>query len=99
MCGKAGLRIAGFYLQSLAASDIALSKDEKNLGVVLIDMGAGSTTVTIFEQGTLAGIKSFPIGGDYITSDIAYALRTSTGGGKASAKQVRVWHDRTSISF
>lgn len=75
---KAGLKISGFYLQSLAASDIALSKDEKNLGVVLIDMGAGSTTVTIFEQGTLAGIRSIPIGGDYITSDIAYALRTST---------------------
>ncbi|RKD24107.1 cell division protein FtsA [Ammoniphilus oxalaticus] len=75
---RAGLKIAGFYLQSLAASDIALSKDEKNLGVVLIDMGAGSTTVSIFEQGTLAGIRSIPIGGDYITSDIAYALRTST---------------------
>lgn len=75
---KAGLKIAGFYLQSLAASDIALSKDEKNLGVVLIDMGAGSTTVSIFEQGTLAAIRSIPIGGDYITSDIAYALRTTT---------------------
>lgn len=75
---KAGLHIAGFYLQSLAASDIALSKDEKNLGVVLVDMGAGSTTVAIFEQGTLAGIHSIPVGGDYITGDIAYALRTST---------------------
>lgn len=75
---KAGLKIAGFYLQSLAASDVALSKDEKNLGVVLVDMGAGSTTIAIFEQGTLAGVGTVPIGGDYITSDIAYALRTST---------------------
>ncbi len=75
---KAGLNIAGFYLQSLAASDVALSKDEKNLGVVLVDMGAGSTTIAIFEQGTLAGVSTIPIGGDYITSDIAYALRTST---------------------
>lgn len=75
---KAGLRIAGFYLQTLAASEIALSKDEKNLGVVLVEMGAGSTTVSIFEQGTLAGISTIPIGGEYITSDIAYALRTTT---------------------
>lgn len=75
---RAGLKIGGFYLQSLAASDIALSKDEKNLGVVLIEMGAGSTSVAIFDQGTLAGIHTVPIGGDYITSDIAYALRTTT---------------------
>jgi cell division protein FtsA len=75
---RAGLKIAGFYLQSLAASDIALSRDEKNLGVVLVEMGAGSTTVAIFDQGTLAGIHTVPIGGDYITSDIAYALRTTT---------------------
>ncbi|MBP1930666.1 cell division protein FtsA [Ammoniphilus resinae] len=91
---KAGLRIAGFYLQSLAASDIALSKDEKNLGVVLVDMGAGSTSITIFEQGTLAAISTIPIGGDYITSDIAYALRTTT----EEAKRLQVKHGCALIS-
>lgn len=85
---KAGLKISGFYLQSLAASDIALSKDEKNLGVVLVDMGAGSTTVTVFEQGTLAGISTIPVGGDYITSDIAYALRTTT----EEARRLQIKH-------
>ena len=43
-----------------------------------MDMGAGSTTIAVFEQGTLAGISTIPIGGDYITNDIAYALRTTT---------------------
>ncbi|MBU9712428.1 cell division protein FtsA [Evansella tamaricis] len=76
--GKAGLNIADIALQPLAAGTIALSKDEKSLGVVLIDMGGGSTTVSVFENGTLQGTKQIPIGGDHITNDISVGFRTST---------------------
>ncbi|BAU27497.1 cell division protein FtsA [Aneurinibacillus soli] len=82
---RAGLSIVGMYLMPLASSEIALTKDEKNLGVVLVDIGAGSTTVSVFELGTLSAFSVLPIGGEYITNDIAIGLRTTT----EEAKQIQ----------
>ncbi|MBO8171137.1 MAG: cell division protein FtsA [Bacillaceae bacterium] len=76
---RAGLTIMGLYLQPLASSQIALSDDEKNMGVVLVDIGKGITTVSLFEQGILAATSVLPVGGEYITNDIAIGLRTETG--------------------
>jgi len=73
---KAELQIAGFILMPLAASQIALSKDEKNLGVVLVDIGQGTTTISVFEHGNLIKTTVVPIGGEYITNDISIGLRT-----------------------
>ncbi|MET3288154.1 UNVERIFIED_CONTAM: cell division protein FtsA [Brevibacillus sp. OAP136] len=75
---KASLRVAGIFLQPLAASSVALSKDDKNMGVALVDIGAGSTTIGIFEQGQLVETTVIGIGGDHITNDIALGLRTNT---------------------
>jgi len=73
---RAELKIAGFILMPLATSEIALSKDEMNLGVVLVDMGEGVTTISVYEHGGLAKMSVLPIGGEYITSDISIGLRT-----------------------
>jgi len=75
---RTNLRVAGIFLQPLAASTVALSKDDKNMGVVLVDIGAGSTTIGVFEQGKLAATTVIGIGGDHITNDIALGLRTHT---------------------
>ncbi len=75
---RTNLRVAGIFLQPLAASTVALSKDDKNMGVVLVDIGAGSTTIGVFEQGKLAATTVIGIGGDHITSDISLGLRTQT---------------------
>jgi cell division protein FtsA len=75
---RAGLQIADICLQPLASGSVAISKDEKNLGVCLIDIGGGSATVSVFEQGTLQSTSVLPIGGDHITNDIAIGLRVST---------------------
>ncbi|MDI3327461.1 MAG: cell division protein FtsA [Alicyclobacillaceae bacterium] len=75
---RAGLEIAGLVLLPLAAGAVALSPDEKKLGVVLVDLGAGATTISVFERGTLAGMSVLPVGGDYVTNDIAIGLRTQT---------------------
>lgn len=75
---RAGIQYAGLVLMPLAASTVALSSDERNLGVVLCDIGAGQTTVSLFEHGVLRGTSVIPIGGDYITNDIAIGLRTTT---------------------
>ncbi|WP_096199267.1 cell division protein FtsA [Bacillus sp. FJAT-45350] len=72
---RAGLQIADICLQPLAAGAVAISKDEKSLGVGLIDIGGGSITVSIFEQGALQATSVIPIGGEHITNDIAVGLR------------------------
>ena len=75
---KAGLEILDITLQPLAAGSFALSKDEKDLGVALIDIGGGSTTIAFFEHGGLKYTTVLPIGGDHITKDISIGLRTSS---------------------
>ena len=75
---KAGLEILDITLQPLAAGSFALSKDEKDLGVALIDIGGGSTTIAFFEHGGLKFTSVLPVGGDHITKDISIGLRTSS---------------------
>jgi cell division protein FtsA len=75
---KAGLETADIVLQPIAAGSIALSKDERSLGVALLDLGGGSTTVSVFENGSLQAVRQIPIGGDHIVNDIAVGLRTSS---------------------
>ncbi|WP_068774433.1 cell division protein FtsA [Paenibacillus sp. FJAT-26967] len=73
---KSGLKVAGLILMSLASGQLALSKDEKSIGTVLVDIGAGSTTIAVFDQGNLVATSTLPIGGDFITNDISIGLRT-----------------------
>lgn len=75
---KAGLRCADLVLMSLAAGHMALSKDEKSIGTILVDIGAGATTVSVFENGTIAATSTLPIGGEFVTNDIAYGLHTQS---------------------
>ncbi|CAG7605544.1 Cell division protein FtsA [Paenibacillus solanacearum] len=73
---KSGLKVAGLILMSLAAGHLALSKDEKAIGTVLVDIGAGATTIAIFDENNMVATTTLPIGGEFITNDIAYGLRT-----------------------
>ncbi|MDQ0227083.1 cell division protein FtsA [Metabacillus niabensis] len=75
---RAGLEITDICLQPLAAGSVALSKDEKNLGVALVEIGGGSTTIAVFEQNHLVATSVLPIGGEHITKDLSIGLRTST---------------------
>lgn len=73
---RADLTAGGLILTSLAAGELALSKDEKSMGTVLIDMGAGASTITVYEQDHMVATTTLPIGGEYITNDISIGLRT-----------------------
>ncbi|KKC47001.1 MULTISPECIES: cell division protein FtsA [Paenibacillus] len=75
---KAGLHISGIILMSLASGMMSLSKDEKSMGTAIVDIGAGSTTLSIFDQGGLAATSTLPVGGEFVTNDISYGLRTQT---------------------
>ncbi|MFC4320266.1 cell division protein FtsA [Litchfieldia salsa] len=85
---KAGLDIVAICLQPLAAGSITLSDDEKNLGVGLIDIGGGSTSIAIFVDGHLKSTSVLPIGGDHITKDLSIGLRTST----EDAEKIKLKH-------
>ena len=75
---RCGLEVDSLTLHPLASSLAVLTDDEKDLGVALVDIGAGTTDVAIFTGGAIRHTSVIPIAGDLITSDIAMALRTPT---------------------
>ena len=75
---RCGLEVEQLLLNALASSHAVLTEDEKDLGVALVDIGAGTTDVAIFTDGSIRHTAVIPIAGDLITSDIAMALRTPT---------------------
>jgi len=74
---QAKINIENFALSSLAASRSTLTKRQKELGVALIDIGGGTTSVAVFEEDDLLATFVIPVGGMHITNDIAIGLRTS----------------------
>ena len=75
---RCGLDVDQLMLNPLASSLAVLTDDERELGVALVDIGAGTTDVAIFTNGAIRHTAVIPIAGDLITSDIAMALRTPT---------------------
>ena len=85
---RCGLEVQDLILQPLASSLAVLTDDEKELGVVLVDVGGGTTDIAIFTGGAIRHTAVIPIAGDQITNDIAMALRTPT----ADAEDIKVSH-------
>jgi cell division protein FtsA len=75
---RCGLEVDQLMLNPLASSLSVLTQDERELGVAMVDIGAGTTDVAIFTNGAIRHTAVIPIAGDLITSDIAMALRTPT---------------------
>ena len=75
---RCGLEVDQLMLNPLASSQAVLTDDEKELGVALVDIGAGTTDVAIFSGGAIRHTAVIPIAGDQVTNDIAMALRTPT---------------------
>ena len=75
---RCGLEVDQLLLNPLASSLSVLTQDERELGVAMVDIGAGTTDIAIFSGGAIRHTAVIPIAGDLITSDIAMALRTPT---------------------
>ena len=75
---RCGLEVEQLLLNPLASAQAVLTDDERELGVAVVDIGAGATDVAIFTGGAIRHTAVIPIAGDLITSDIAMALRTPT---------------------
>jgi cell division protein FtsA len=76
---RAGLTVHDVVLEPLASADAVLYPDERELGVVLIDIGGGTTDLAFFRDGAVWHTASLPLGGDHVTHDIAVGLRTPAG--------------------
>ncbi len=71
------IEVDGVIVQGLASGESVLTSEEKELGVILIDFGGGTTDVAIYWDNVLRYIFSLPIGGELLTNDLAIGLRTS----------------------
>jgi len=73
---RAGMRVKDLVLQPLASSYAVLGKDEEELGVVVVDLGGGTTDIAMFFEGCIRHTAVIGLGGRNVTSDIALGLRT-----------------------
>jgi cell division protein FtsA len=73
---RVGLEINEIVLEQIATSEAVLSNDEKDLGVALIDIGGGTTDIAVYTEGSIKHTAVLPVGGNFVTSDIATGLRT-----------------------
>ncbi len=109
---KAGIQASHYTVSSLAAAEAVLNRQQKESGTVLLDIGAGTTSLVVFEDGEVQHVAVIPVGGIHFTNDLAIGLRTDLdvaeaaklqfGSVKTSAKinrQVKVKHDGREYLF
>ena len=75
-CNRRGLQVAAVVLEPLASAMAVLHEDEKELGVALIDIGGGTTDIAVFVDGAIVHSSVLPLGGNHVTNDVAYGLKT-----------------------
>jgi cell division protein FtsA len=73
---KLRVGVSGVIFNPLASANAVLSKKQKELGVLLVDFGAGTTSLAVFEEGKALHVKSLPVGSAYVTNDVAIGLKT-----------------------
>ena len=88
---RAGVHVDDTVFEALACADSVLRGDERELGVCLADLGAGSTNVIVFQQGAVAHTAVIPIGGDHFTSDLSVGLCTPA----AEAEKIKKLYGHT----
>jgi len=74
---QAGIEIEGVVATPLAAAESVLNRRQKELGVVVVDIGVGTTDVAVFEEDQLLYSSTLPVGAGHITNDVAIGLKTS----------------------
>ncbi len=84
-CNRTGLNVADFVLEPLASADATLTREERELGVALVDMGGGTTDIALFHGGSVKHTAVLSVGGNHLTSDIAAGLHAPM----AAAEQLK----------
>jgi len=82
---RAGLESAGLVFEPLASSAATLLPEEKQVGVVLLDIGGGTTDIAVYSGGGAIYTSTIPVGGNILTNDISLGLKTTT----SEAEQIK----------
>ncbi len=82
---RAGLETAGVVFQPLASAAATLLPEEKAVGVVLLDIGGGTTDIAVYSGGSAIYTATIPVGGSMLTNDISLGLKTTS----AEAEQIK----------
>ena len=83
---RAGIHVDNVVYEALMSADAVLRADEKELGVCLADIGAGSTDLIVYSDGMVAHSGAVPVGGDHFTNDVAVGLRTPVAAAEKTKK-------------
>ena len=83
---RSGIDVDDIVFTALASSESVLSPEEKEVGVILMDFGGGTVDTSVFHDGALRHTFVLPIGGAYITGDIAYGMKVP----QADAEQIKM---------
>jgi cell division protein FtsA len=84
---RAGFKVHDMILEPLASSKAILKTDEKELGVLVIDMGGGTTDVIVYLEGSPYHTEVLPVGGDQVTNDLSIVLKTPMEAAEAIKKE------------
>jgi cell division protein FtsA len=88
---RAGIEVDDLVLQPLASSEAALSEQERNLGVVLVDIGGGTTDMAVFIEGSIWHTVVMPVGGGHLTNDLSIVLKVPA----EAAERLKVLYGQT----
>ncbi|MEE9233200.1 MAG: cell division protein FtsA, partial [Nitrospirales bacterium] len=92
---RAGLDVVDIVLQPLASSEAVLTEEEREMGIVMVDLGGGTTDLAIFSEGSISHSAVLPVGGQQVTSDLQIGLRTS----HADAEKINIRHGAALLSM
>ncbi|HEY2477037.1 MAG TPA: cell division protein FtsA [Candidatus Cybelea sp.] len=85
---RAGLETTGVVFEPLASSAATLLQEEKQVGVVLLDIGGGTTDIAVYSLGSAIYTATIPVGGNILTSDISLGLKTTLAEAEAVKKRL-----------
>lgn len=92
---RAGLDVIDIILQPLASSEAVLTPEERELGVAMVDLGGGTTDLAIFAEGSIRHTAVLPIGGQHLTTDVAFGLRTPP----AEAEKIKIQYGAARVEL
>lgn len=85
---RTGVRAENITLQPIASSESVLSTEEKDMGVVIVDIGGGTTDIAVWKDGSLIHSQIIPVGGNHFTNDLAVGLKIP----HAEAERIKINH-------
>ena len=93
-CQMAGIKVTDIILEQLASADAVLSKDEREIGIAMLDIGGGTADLAIYQNGNIRHTFVLPVAGNHFTNDLAVGLRTTLKEAERLKKEYGLAYDQ-----